>query len=404
MFGKENLAIAQPDDRHNAETGPKLSRNPWLEQVIDSLMTRLNVAVVYGGSKDVPNAVIHRTFNARQWKSYEAVANDIADALRALGFRNVDVMPEDLRLADRLRRDNIDLVWLNTGGVQGFNPMAHAASLLEMAGIPYIGHDPFTVGVLDNKHAFKRDLLGWDLPTAPFMTWHMSRGPFRPQVNSQFIRTFKDHWGSFIVKPVSGRASLHVHVAEDESELPSVVAEVFAATNNHVIIEAYLSGREYCVSVAGPTIARDGEVYTGREPFIFSFVERLLGDDEQIFTSMDVRPITGKRFRLLDGDLDREVVAELAEIARAVYFDFNLESIIRLDLREDRQGRISILEANPKPDLKAPQGQQTSLVCAGLAQDGLSYQDLILSLLADRIHFLLKHRANAVPQIAALLE
>ena len=404
MFGQQNLAIAQPDDRNAVGTGRRLSRNPWLEQVIDCLMARLNVAVVFGGSKEEPDAVIHRTFNARQWKSYEAVANDIADALRAIGFQHVDVMPEDLRLADRLRRENIDLVWLNTGGVQGFNPMAHAASLLEMAGIPYIGHDPFTVGVLDNKHAFKRDLLGWDLPTAPFMTWHMSRGPFRPQVNSQFIRTFQDHWGAFIVKPVSGRASLHVHVAKDESELPSVVAEVFAATNNHVLIEAYLPGREYCVAVTGPTVARGGEILTGKEPFIFSSVERLLDDDEPIFTSMDVRPITENRFRLLDSDAERDVVAELTEIARAVYFDFNLESIIRLDLREDNQGRILILEANPKPDLKAPQGEQTSLACAGLAQEGLDYHDLILSLLADRIHFLLKHRANAAPQIAALLE
>ena len=115
------------------------------------------------------------TYNARPWKSYQAVATDIAEALGRLGFRHVALLPDDIRLLDRLRAEQTHFAWLNTGGVQGYNPMAHAASILELAGIPYVGHDPLTVGTLDNKHAFKRDLACLGLPTAPFITWHMSR-------------------------------------------------------------------------------------------------------------------------------------------------------------------------------------------------------------------------------------
>ena len=33
--------------------------------------------------------------------------------------------------------------------------MAHAPALLEMLGVPYIGHNPLAASLLDNKHVFK---------------------------------------------------------------------------------------------------------------------------------------------------------------------------------------------------------------------------------------------------------
>jgi len=72
--------------------------------------------------------VLYQTCNTRSWKSYEAVARDIAASLERIGFRHVHLMPDDMQLADRLRREQIHMAWLNTGGVQGYNSAAHAAS------------------------------------------------------------------------------------------------------------------------------------------------------------------------------------------------------------------------------------------------------------------------------------
>lgn len=36
--------------------------------------------------------------------------------------------------------------------------MSHAAAMLEMFGVPYLGHDPITTSILDSKHLFKREL------------------------------------------------------------------------------------------------------------------------------------------------------------------------------------------------------------------------------------------------------
>ena len=375
-----------------------------LQEKIEKLQSCLRIAVIFGGDKSIPDSVLYQTANARSWKSYEPVASDVAGSLRRLGFKHVDVMPEDMRLPDRLRDAGIHLAWLNSGGVQGYNSASHASSLLEMLGVPYVGHDPLAATTLDNKHAFKREATCAGIRTAGFSTWNMARGPFRPDLNACFRQAFDSYEGPFVVKPVSGRASLHVHVAQDRKELPDVVAEVYRATGNTVLIERYLSGREFCIAVTGTIVSRRRKLERNQGPFTFAALERVLDPGEQIFTSMDVRPITSDRFRALDPNRDRKVLDEMRRMACEVYLEFNLGSLARLDLRADQAGQLHVLEANPKPDLKQSTGSVTSLICGGLAEVGLDYDDLILSLLADRLDFLFQHRRASIGHIVELLE
>ena len=374
-----------------------------LEQQLQRLSERMKIAVIYGGDKSAEGAVIHRTSNPRAWKSYQSVAEDIAAALERLGFQHTILVPDDMRLGEVLQQEAVDLAWLNTGGVQGYNPVAHAPAMLEMLGVPYVGHNPLIAGTLDNKHIFKQELRYIGVPTAPFITWHPARGPFRPSVNCRFLETFKDHWGAYIVKPVSGRASLHVHFAENEAALPEVVNQVYAATENHVLIEAYLPGREFCIAVGGSVVAKERHLTRLSDPFSFAAAERRLAGDEKIFTSMDVKPITNERIKQLDPNADAAILGQLHEIARKVWLELSLESLIRLDLREDANGVLHVLEANPKPDLKMPTAAGTSLVCAALPSLGMDYDDLILTSLADRLDVLFSQRRGAVSHLAALL-
>jgi D-alanine-D-alanine ligase len=375
----------------------------WLQQQIERLKSRLRLAIIFGGNKSTPGSVIYESHNSRAWKSYEAVAEDVGATLRHLGFRHVQVIPEDMRLGERLRREAIHLAWLNSGGVQGYNPAAHAPAALEMLGIPYVGHDPLAATTLDNKHAFKREASCAGLPTAPFTTWHMDRGPFCPDANSRFHRAFGDYPGPFVVKPVSGRASLHVHLIEDRAGLPDAIAKVYRATGNVALVEKFLAGREVCIAVTGPLVARADRLVRRRDPFTFAALERVLAPGERIFTSMDVRPITAERVRSLDDVRDAKLVGRMQELAREVYREFNLSSLVRLDLRADEKGDLHILEANPKPDLKKPEQGVTNLISAGLPQVGMSYEDLVLSLLADRLDQLFTHRRAAAQHILDLL-
>jgi D-alanine-D-alanine ligase len=373
-----------------------------LQRIVESLRSKIRLAIVFGGNKTNPGSVLYQSQNTRSWKSYEAVAEDIATSLRRSGFRNVELIPEDMSLPGRLRRSEIHMAWLNTGGVQGQNSAAHASSTLEMLGVPYVGHDPLSAATLDNKHAFKRGAVCAGLPTAPFMTWHMGRGTFHPDRNNRFAQVFGDYAGPFVAKPVSGRASLHVHVVPDRASLPAVIEEIYGVTGDLVLIERFLQGREFCISVAGRITSHCGQIFRNREPFAFGALERILAPGELIFTSMDSRPITGNRFKDVS-PLEGPLWSEIHRIARDVFLEFNLGSLIRLDLRADETGKLHILEANPKPDLKYPAAGVTSLVSAGLAQTSLGYDDLIASMFADRLDFLLRHRRGSLKHILDLI-
>ena len=117
-----------------------------------------------------------------------------------------------------------------------------------------------------------------------------------------------------------------------------------------------------------------------------------------------IKPITAARFKHIDQSLEPDLWANIHRLARDVFLEFNLGSLIRIDVRADENGDLHILEANPKPDLKRPTHGVTSLISAGLSQAGLDYDDLILSLLADRLASLFSHRRSSASHIIELLD
>ena len=345
----------------------------------------LKIAVVYAGDKNDHNAVIERQLNSRDWKSYRMVAEDIADALEEEGFSDVVVLPEDRHLGDVISRSNIDLVWLNSGGVQGINPMAHASALLEMLGVPYIGHNPLAVSLLDNKHVFKSMCVAASLPTARSVVIAPSSEGRNFIYSENFESVFYGFPGPFVIKPVSGRASKHVYFVDSKKEVKHAVEKVWNETNHLCLVEEYLPGREFAISIMGPLVRQDGEFVIHDGPFAFSAVQRVFAPHEKIFTSMDEKPITYDRIRLLDLSRESELIREMEHLARRVFAWFTLSSLVRLDLRESGDGELHLLEANPKPDLKRPSEHAASITCRGLAQRKMSYADLIVSILAERL-------------------
>ena len=345
----------------------------------------LKIAVVYAGDKNDHNAVIERQLNSRDWKSYRMVAEDIADALEEEGFSDVVVLPEDRHLGDVISRSNIDLVWLNSGGVQGINPMAHASALLEMLGVPYIGHNPLAASLLDNKHVFKSMCVAASLPTARSVVIAPSSEGRNFIYSENFESVFYGFPGPFVIKPVSGRASKHVYFVDSKKEVKHAVEKVWNETNHLCLVEEYLPGREFAISIMGPLVRQDGEFVIHDGPFAFSAVQRVFAPHEKIFTSMDEKPITYDRIRLLDLSRESELIREMEHLARRVFASFTLSSLVRLDLRESGDGELHLLEANPKPDLKRPSEHAASITCRGLAQRKMSYADLIVSILAERL-------------------
>ncbi len=357
-----------------------------LDHAFDILLSRLKIAVVHGASNESPDTVIYRTHNPRTWKSYSSVAADVSEALERVGFRHVSQVAEGLGLAAALQSKDVQMTWLNTGGVQGHGPMCHASAALESLGIPYVGHSPAAAALLDDKPLFKAWLSGMGLPTTPFIVWHPKTGSAPRSEDPRVLALQTESGGPLIVKPASGRASRHVVWVSSADELAEAVHEVHGQTKDRVMIEPFLPGRELCVAV-GPPMARAGDRFEiTSSPVCVAAIERRLDPDEKIFTSADLRPIKRDRARILDAEQDGELINSLEHIARRVFNELSLDFLIRLDLRENQHGQLMVMEANPKPDLASCRADgKGSLIALGLKEKGLSYDDLIACQIMHRV-------------------
>lgn len=360
---------------------------------LDWIRKNLKIAVIHGGDKSKPGSFIYENHNPRSSKTYESVAHDIANALKESGFSHVSVLPEDIDLPHKLRDQKIDFVLTNSGGLQGYDPMCHLPSTLEMLGIPYVGHSPMKSGILDNKHLFKYEIDAAGIPTAPFVTIGIDQDIEEPKIQGAFDDIDRRFGYGFIVKPVSGRASVNVEPVFERAQLNQVIDRVRQITANTVMVEPFLNGREFVVAVAGEFVFRDQILHQLGNPLAFSITERLLEDNEPIFTSMDVKPITQDRLVMVE---DNALRRRLSDLGQRIFSQFDLHTLVRVDLRMDHHGNIYVLETNPKPDLMRPHGDKVSLVCHGLAREGMSYTDLIQSLVFNRLCFLKANRPKSV--------
>ncbi len=366
---------------------------------IDMNRQRLRLAVIFGGDAAGDGATVNQTYSFRPWKSYEQVAENIGDQLRDFGIGSVILVPDDRALLDRLLKEKINYVWLNTGGMQGDAPLTHTPGLLEMLGIPYVGHCPLTAGVLDNKHIFKLAAASMGFHTPAYCYFDHRRlqsvGGARLLDSPGFQSIFADWPGPFVLKPAMGRASIMVQFAEDRQRLKRLL-DLLSNQHRNFLVEKYLSGREYCVAVAGPVLCRGGRLSLKQHPVAFSALERRLEESEKIFTGMDKKSITAARVKPVAKSALKQ---ELYSLSTSLFEQLGLRSIIRLDMRADETGQINILEANPKPDLKQPDGQSASLVALGLEEKRMSYADLIQSLFLGSLFDYLAHRPRYLNRI-----
>ena len=374
-----------------------------LPKIFQILKKELRLAIIYSGHSKKRDAVLYETYNTRPWKSYASVAEGISQSLQGIGFEHVYLIPDDLHMIERLRKNRIHMAWLNTAGVQGRHSICHASAMLEMLGVPYLGHDPLASSVMDNKVAFKRMLRGLGINTAPFLVWDPLQPRYLDRDGPLFRQAFSERDQPLLVKPANGRASKLIFIVRTNAELNQAVEYVYEQTHNHVLIEEYLPGREFCVAAGPRLLHRFGRYRNLGKPFVFSHLERRLSENELIFSSMDEKPIDASRANLLDAEIDRPIMQQLDYLATQICTRLGLTTLVRLDARSNAEGELHVLEVNPKPDISEPTEQYTSLVAMGLQSSGMSYRDLIITLLASHLDYAFTFLPRCVKPVTDLL-
>jgi D-alanine-D-alanine ligase len=236
------------------------------------------------------------------------------------------------------------------------------AGLLELMGIPYTGSQPFALGLALNKFHVKQILRSAGIPTA--------RGYLRTP--GQKLSVPRGMRFPLIVKPAREDASLGInshsvcHTTEHLEKQIRYIHDVYA---QEALVEEYLDGREFNVSVVGqrdPEVLAISEIdFSGLpqgEPRIVSY--RAKWDEES--------PLYKATLPVCPANIPKRLENRIKNIAIRSYRCIGCRDYARVDMRTDSRGSIHVLEVNPNPDISPNAGFARAAQAAGY-----SYSEMI---------------------------
>ncbi len=195
----------------------------------NSLLKQQHIAVLHGGDS-AERAVSLRSGAA------------IAKALESAGF-NVSLVDTQGYCLSNLVELKVDRVFIALHGRGGEDGCVQGA--LEYMGIPYTGSGVLGSALSMDKNRSKQVMQACGLPTAPFVV--VNKSAFKAQ---QAQNILKELGGKVMVKPAHEGSSIGMSMAQDAQQLTQALEQAFNF-DNEVLVEAWINGPEYTVSILG---------------------------------------------------------------------------------------------------------------------------------------------------------
>jgi D-alanine-D-alanine ligase len=317
------------------------------------MTNRLKIALVY----DLRDDYLAQGLSHEQVAEFDSPATieALAGAIGRLGH-SVEKVGNGLELTRRLvAGDRWDLVFNIAEGMGGRSREAQVPAVLELFGLRYTFSDPLVCAITLDKPMTKRVLLSAGLPTPRFAVAEQMED----------LRDLDLEFPLF-VKPAhegTGKGIDADSQVRSPGQLQACCLRIWQRFRQPVLIEEYLPGREFTSAVLG----------TGRDAYALGTMEIRVRPDapqkdygfqakEQCEQFVDYLPVP-----------QRDLRAQLEELALKVHRLLGCRDASRVDIRLDNSGRPSILEINPLPGLH-PTHSDLPMIAS---YQGLCYDDLI---------------------------
>ena len=275
----------------------------------------------------------------------------VTEALQQAGVdaHGVDVQGKDLlRLASAGEYDRCFIALHGRGGEDGT-----AQAILDQAGLPYTGSGVMASALCMDKLRTKYVFAGAGLPTPAFRLMR------RADQASAILDALRP---PLSVKPSREGSSIGVFKVETLTELE----EAFREASRHdplVLVEEWISGGEYTVSVLGnDTLPVIG---LGTEHTFYDFDAKYLSDDTE--------------YRLPSG-LSEQEEAELQRLSMEAFDVLDARHWGRVDIMQDADGAFWLLEVNTIPGMT-----DHSLVPMAAQAVGIGFTELTVRILQQTL-------------------
>lgn len=272
-------------------------------------------------------------------EEYEAIAN----ALREEGY-DVDLVNinEDIQILIDLLKNNPPDVAFNLIEFYRDDPaLEHlVAGLYALYGVKFTGAGPFTLALCQRKGMTKQLLLANNVPTPRYKLLSEPKMPGRHGLRYPLI-----------IKPAREDASSGVEkgsVVYNFEQLKERVKKTFEEYDPPILVEEFIEGREFHVSVLGndppevlPIIEFDFSELPSDHPKIISYDAKWNPLEESFHRVHAICPAK------LTKRLEKKVKSAVLEAYKITEcYDY-----ARLDLRITEDNKVFVLEVNPNPDL-----------------------------------------------------
>jgi D-alanine-D-alanine ligase len=244
------------------------------------------------------------------------------------------------------RISETDVVFLALHGGSGEDGTIQ--TLLELAGIPYVGSDRVGCALAMDKDLSKRLLQQGGVPTP---RWITTVG--RKEGEARLQEVVSTLGLPLIVKPPSGGSTLGLTLAHDESELREAL-ELALEFEEAVLFEEYIQGRELTVGILGKEALPVGEIIPEHELFDYECKYKA-GMAQEIFPA----------------ELPEAVATRVQTLALAAHKALGMRDFSRVDFILDGDGVPWCLEANALPGLTS-----NSLLPKAAAAAGIDFPTL----------------------------
>jgi D-alanine-D-alanine ligase len=284
----------------------------------------------------------------------------LAGAIEALGHR-VDPIGSARSLVNRLARgDRWDLVFNVAEGLAGYGREAQVPAILDVYGVAYTFAEPLAASVCLHKGWSKLIVRAAGIPTADFVVLETAADALR--VTLPF---------PLLAKPVAegtGKGVTPKSIVNSHAELEVLAARLIDHYRQPVLVETFLSGREFTVGVVGTGAAARAVgsieivLRNNAEPDVYSYTNK-----EECESVVEYRHVTAAD----------PLVAEAERIARGAWIALACRDGGRVDIRCDGHGAPMFLEVNPLAGLH-PTHSDLPMIATAV---GLPYVELIRAII-----------------------
>lgn len=288
----------------------------------------------------------------------------VSAVLRHAGL-DVEVLDADAQLLPALAEHPCDAVFIALHGASGED--GSLRSVLELAGIPYVGSSSTASRLAWDKPGAKARLATAEIATPEWVA--LPHSTYRELGAGAVLDLVLSRLGlPLMLKPAQGGSALGAVKVSTVHELPEAIIGAFAYADT-VLIEQFISGTEIAISVIElseePTALPAVEIVP--QSGVFDYAARYTPGMTEYFTP---------------ARLDESTSTSAAEVARTVHRTLGLSGLSRTDAMVTPDGEVYFLEVNVSPGMT-----DTSMLPMSVAAAGLDLGTVLADLL----------RAAAVP-------